>query len=125
MEALSYGFATVGSLLRPFPDLTGFPVVNPRLRWTFKYACEKANIPYGMNTPGGLKFHDIRTTVKTNMLRAGIDKALRDTVMGHSLKGMDTFYLKPIEKDIKQAMDRYTAWLDTEVVPAFVDYSVD
>jgi hypothetical protein len=32
------------------------------------------------------------------MLRAGVDKALRHTILGHSLKGMDMYYLKPFAK---------------------------
>ncbi|MBU2551128.1 MAG: site-specific integrase [Proteobacteria bacterium] len=81
----------------------------------FAKACKAAGIAYGMKTPGGLKFHDIRTTVKTNLLRAGVDKALRDTLLGHSLRGMDTYYLKPTEADLEAAMDRYTSWLDGQL----------
>lgn len=78
-------------------------------------ACKKVGIEYGMNIPGGLRFHDIRTSVKTYMLRAGIDKALRDTILGHSLKGMDLYYIKPTDQDLQDAMNRYTEWLDDQV----------
>jgi hypothetical protein len=49
------------------------------------------------------------------MLRAGLDKAMRDVILGHSLKCMDAYYLKPTEKDLTEAMDRYTVWLDEEI----------
>ena len=77
-------------------------------------ACKKAGILYGQNVEGGLRFHDIRSTFKTNLLRAGVDKALRDTIVGHSLKGMDAYYLNPTDEDLKEAMEKYTAWIDTQ-----------
>jgi integrase len=85
------------------------------IRTGLQVACSGAKIPYGMKAEGGLRFHDIRTTVKTNMLRAGIDKALRDTILGHALQGMDAYYLKPTDQDLKMAMEKYTAWLDGKI----------
>ena len=41
---------------------------------SFKTACANAGIPYGRDAQNGLIFHDIRRTVKTNMLNAGVDK---------------------------------------------------
>jgi integrase len=81
----------------------------------FKSACKNAGIPYGMKVENGVRFHDIRTTVKTNMLRAGLSKTLRDTILGHSLQGMDIYYIKLSNDDLKEAMDKYTAWLDTQI----------
>ena len=66
---------------------------------------------------------DFRRTFKTNMLKAGVDKVYRDTIVGHSLRGMDVHYLIPSESDLKKAMDKFTNWLDLEI--ANVDYSVD
>jgi len=85
------------------------------LRRSFESACKNANIPFGRKTENGLVFHDIRRTVKTNMLRAGVDKALRDTILGHSLQGMDAYYLKPSDEDLKAAMDQYTTWMDAQI----------
>jgi integrase len=59
------------------------------LKHSFKTACKHAKIPCGRNIPDGITFHDIRRTVKTNMLNAGVDKAHRDLILGHSLEGMD------------------------------------
>jgi len=85
------------------------------LRRSFESACKNAGIPHGRKTEKGLVFHDIRRTVKTNMLRAGVDKALRDTILGHSLQGMDAYYLKPSDEDLKAAMDQYTTWMDAQI----------
>ncbi len=88
--------------------------IGAKIRNAFKGACERAGIPYGTKVENGVRFHDIRTTVKTNMLRAGIDKVLRDSILGHSLKGMDAYYLKPSDEDLREAMDKFTAWIDAQ-----------
>jgi hypothetical protein len=59
--------------------------------------------------------HDIRCTVKTNMLAAEVDKTYRDLILGHSLQGMDVHYIQPGEEALKQAMARYTAWLGEQL----------
>jgi len=84
------------------------------LKRSFKTACKNAEIPCGRKTPNGLTFHDIRRTVKTNMLNAGIDKVHRDMIIGHSLKGMDVHYIVPDEDALKEAMEKYTKWLDVK-----------
>ena len=43
--------------------------------------------------------------------------------MGHSLEGKDEHYLIPSEKDLTEAMKKYTAWFDKEI--ANVDHFVD
>jgi integrase len=96
-----------------------------RLRFNkgFEKACTEAGITYGQKVEGGARFHDLRTTFKTNMLRAGVDKVLRDTIVGHSLHGMDAYYLKPSDEDLRSAIERYTAWIDAQT--ASVDQNVD
>jgi len=78
-------------------------------------------IPYGTKDPNGVIFHDLRRSVKTYMLEAGVDKAYRDTLLGHSLQGMDVHYLVPSR--IQEAMAKYTAWLNEQI--ANVDQNVD
>lgn len=95
------------------------------LRRSFQGACKDAGIPYGMKVEDGVRFHDIRGTVKTNMLRAGVDKVFRDIILGHSLKDMDAYYLKPSEDDLRKAMEKYTVWLDGQLDSAIVDQNVD
>ncbi|MCU0600244.1 MAG: tyrosine-type recombinase/integrase, partial [Desulfobacterales bacterium] len=85
---------------------------------SLKTACKNAGIPYGRGESDGMTLHDIRRTVKTNMLNAGIDKAIRDTLLGHSLEGMDRHYIVPDERALKKAMARYTEWLDEKLKAA-------
>ncbi|UCF83345.1 MAG: site-specific integrase, partial [Desulfobacteraceae bacterium] len=93
------------------------------LKKSFKTACDDAGIPHGTKTPNGITFHDIRRTVKTNMLTAGVDKAHRDMILGHSLEGMD--YLIPTEDSLKEAMDRYTKWLDGQLAEVLNDQEIE
>jgi integrase len=82
---------------------------------SFISACGRAGIPYGQHLGNGITFHDIRRTVKTNMLSAGVDKVYRDTILGHSLQGMDVHYMSPSEDDLHRAMEIYAAWLDAQI----------
>lgn len=95
------------------------------LKKSFATSCRKANIPCGRKVENGFIFHDIRRTVKTNMLNAGVDKVHRDVILGHSIEGMDVHYLAPSEDTLRDAMVRYTEWLDCELDSASVDQAVD
>ncbi len=83
-------------------------------RKALKTACKAAGVAFGRKTEDGRTFHDIRRTVKTNMLSAGVDKIHRDLILGHSLQGMDAHYLAPSENDLQKAMSKYTAWLEAQ-----------
>jgi len=78
------------------------------IKRSFRTACKNARIAYGRKTPNGLTFHDIRRTFKNQMMYAGIDKAYRDAIVGHRLKGMDIYYLVLSEESLKEAMKKYT-----------------
>ena len=93
----------------------------------FMATCKRAGIPYGRSAASGLTLHDFRRSAKTYMAQAGIDKAFRDTILGHSLKGMDRHYIKPTEQMLTDAMDRYTQWIDDQIALELqsVDHSVD
>lgn len=84
-------------------------------RKTFLTACTKVGITYGIEKDSGIIFHDIRRSVKTYMLEAEIDKVYRDMILGHSLQGMDARYLSPSEESLKEAMEKYTKWLDLKL----------
>jgi len=58
------------------------------------------------------------------MLSAGVDKVYRETILGHSLHGMDVHYMAPSEDDLHLAMRKYTEWLDSQLLPS-VDHIVD
>ena len=49
------------------------------------------------------------------MLRAGVDKAIRDVIVGHTLRGMDAFYLQLSDEDLREGMKKFTAWFDKEL----------
>jgi integrase len=80
--------------------------------------------PYGRKQENGITFHDIRRTVKTNMLKVNIDKVYRDIILGHSLTGMDSYYMAPTIDDLKNVMDRYTSWFDEQLKLQNVDQTV-
>jgi integrase len=90
----------------------GQPIQGPKaVSEALKGACVRAGVAYGRKALGGMTMHDIRRTVKTNMLAAGVDKTYRDLILGHALQGMDRHYIKPSEDALTQAMAVYTAWL--------------
>lgn len=62
-----------------------------------------------------MTFHDIRRTVKTNMVNAGVDQVHRDLILGHSLQGMDARYISPPEDDLHWAMGKYTEWVEERI----------
>ncbi|HOI95033.1 MAG TPA: site-specific integrase [Syntrophobacter fumaroxidans] len=82
---------------------------------SFKALCKAAGIACGREHPEGITFHDIRRTVKTCMLSAGVMKEHRDLILGHSLQGMDVHYIVPSDDDLQRAMTIYTAWLDSQI----------
>lgn len=85
------------------------------LKRSFRTACKNAEIPRGRDTENGITFHDIRRTVKTHMLNAGVDKVYRDVILGHSLQRMDVHYIVPSEDDLKRELAKYTMWLDEQI----------
>ena len=65
--------------------------IKSDIRRSLLKASQEAGLTYGQNVLNGWRLHDIRGTVKTFMLRAGVDPAIRSILLGHSLKGMDIF----------------------------------
>jgi len=88
---------------------------------SLRTACEKSGVVYGMNKENGFRFHDIRATVKTNMVKAGVEASLRNAILGHTQGGMDRFYLRFSDEDLRTAMDQYAAWLDKQDAGAFAN----
>ncbi len=110
----------------PPPTITA----NTGVKKAFATACDKAKVPYGRKVSDGITFHDLRRTVKTNMADAGIEKAHRDTILGHTLEGMDRHYISLSEESLTSAMDKFTSWVDEQLEETrrkseIVDQSVD
>lgn len=61
------------------------------------------------------------------MVNAGVDSAHRDTILSHSLQGMDAHYIAPNDHSLMVAMEKYTAWLDEQIAHSLanVDQNVD
>lgn len=101
----------------------GKPILSPfGIIKAFKTVCKKSKIIFGKKVESGIILHEFRRSVKTNMVAARVDKVYRDTILGHSLQGMDVHYIKPTEADLKKAMDDYTQWLDKEI--QFIDQTL-
>ena len=96
-------------------QLRGKEIPPTKLSREFRADCAKAGIPAGRKMEGGITFHDIRSTVKTNMANAGIDPTFRDALLGHSRKGMDTYYIQIDPKDLASHMAVYEGWLNEKV----------
>ena len=86
-----------------------------RLPKSFSSACENAGIPYGRKVENGVTFHDLRATFDTNLDRAGVSESCRKVILGHTLAGMDRHYLRLSEDDLREAIDKYTAWFDDQL----------
>jgi integrase len=82
---------------------------------SFKVCCRKAGLPYGYKTECGIVARDIRRTVKTNMVEAGVQEIYRDILLGHRKHGMDVHYIQPDEARLAAALEKYTTWLDNEI----------
>ena len=57
------------------------------------------------------------------MLKAGLEKEYRDTILSHSLKGMDVHYLVIDDRALTEAMGKFTKWVDGQLESANVDHS--
>jgi integrase len=102
-----HNFIFTNSKQDPYIDKSTF-------RLPFQNACEKAEIPYGRNIDDGCTFHDIRRTVKTNMVEAGMRDKYIDLVLGHTLPGMSKRYIKPRSEVLHAEMKKYSEWLKVE-----------
>ena len=96
-------------------QLRGQEIRNSTFSREFMEDCVKAGMPAGRKMEGGITFHDIRSTVKTNMANAGVDPTFRDALLGHSRKGMDTYYIQIDPKDLTSHMATYERWLNSEI----------
>jgi integrase len=100
----------------------GKPLINKMGIWySFRSVCESVGITYGRKIENGATVHDIRRSVKTGMLKAGVRRTYRDLILGHSLSGMDRHYIAPSDKDLHDAMQVYTDWLDGQLESKNVD----
>ena len=58
------------------------------IRTGLQLACEKSGIAYGLRTPEGFVFHDLRHTFNTNARKAGVPESVIMKITGHSTREM-------------------------------------
>src|SRR5712691_6456395 len=74
--------------------------------WTARWnrACRAAGRP-------GLRFHDLRRTASRNLVRAGVDRKVAMSITGHQTMAMFDRYNVTADDDVRQAVGRYSAFL--------------
>ena len=82
----------------------GLPVKD--IRWSLRSACEKAGVPYGRKSEGGVTFHDLRHTFVTNMRRAGVHEKVLMEITGHLTREMQDRYDKVDGSEKSEAVNR-------------------
>jgi len=92
----------------------GHPITQ-NFRKSLRTACKAAGIPSSQDEPEWVRISRHSKHGQNQYAMAGLDKAMRDVILGHSLRGMDAYYLKPTDDDLVEAMARYTAWLDQQI----------
>ena len=87
-----------------------------RIYKLFKRICDKAEIPYGQQIERGVTPHDIRRSVKTYMLKSGMNESYADIILGHALSGMNKRYIKPTEEMLVNELKKYTDFLTSNLI---------
>jgi integrase len=66
--------------------------ITPKFYRILHTACDKAGVPYGRKTPGGLVLHDARHTATTHLLESGISPKTAQEWMGWSMSAFVLYY---------------------------------
>lgn len=77
--------------------------IPPKFYKTLKRACERAGVPYGKNTPGGLVLYDSRHTATTRMLESGVPPRTVMEWMGWADKTFVMYYSVVTERSREKA----------------------
>ncbi|HEX8139451.1 MAG TPA: tyrosine-type recombinase/integrase [Pyrinomonadaceae bacterium] len=72
----------------------------------FKKACQLAGIPYGLNTPGGLVFHDLRHTFSTRLGDRGVIENTRMVLLGQRTLKMTRRYTHATPEMLEEAVSK-------------------
>lgn len=67
---------------------------QPKFYQVMAEGCRTAGVPYGSD-PNGIRMHDCRHTVTTDLLRAGTDMPTIQSITGHSNQMMVLYYSHP------------------------------
>jgi integrase len=78
------------------------------LKRGFEAACNRAKIPYGEKTAGGLIWHDLRRTFATRLRAAGVHQYDIMDLLGHTIAGVTATYARVNPEVLEQAVERLT-----------------
>lgn len=78
---------------------------NPNYYGIIKRCCAKLGIPYGRNTPNGWVTHDLRHSVVTRLLQAGVDLSTIGSITGHGDRTLILHYGHASSASKKQAAE--------------------
>ena len=84
------------------------------IRTAFSNACERASIPYGRGSKGGITLHDLRHTFNTNMRKAGVSESVIMEITGHATREMFDRYNTIDLKDARDAITRMEDFLGSQ-----------
>lgn len=81
------------------------------IKRSFKRACEKAKIPYGIKVKDGVTFHTLRHTFNDNMRKAGVDRTVIKNLTGHKSDAMFERYSHCDRDDAQLAYEKLMKFL--------------
>src|SRR5439155_21944242 len=87
---------------RPAP----VPLPIREFRKTWASVCKAAGV-------SSLRFHDLRRTAIRNMVRAGVSQTVAMAISGHRTESVFRRYDITSDEDLRAAMEKTTAYLDT------------
>jgi integrase len=73
------------------------------IKRSFRRACEKAGIPYGLKVRDGVTFHTLRHTFNDNMRKAGVERTVIKSLTGHKSDSMFERYSHCDQNDAQGA----------------------
>jgi integrase len=73
---------------------TGRPWTTKAMQDDFKALCERAEVPYGRDTPNGITWHSMRHACATNLVRAGVQLKVIADILGDTVETIEKYYVK-------------------------------
>jgi integrase len=88
------------------------------IKRSFRRACEKTGIPYGLKVKDGVTFHTLRHTFNDNMRRAGVARIVIKSLTGHKSDSMFERYSHCDGNDAQLAYEKLKDFLMiSKIVP--------
>lgn len=77
-----------------------------RLQVDFKRLCERAEVKYGRDVPGGITIHTLRHTCATNLVRAGVRESVIAGLLGDTVETIVRVYVNLEPEDLADGVRR-------------------